>query len=97
MASRPIVPLASAAGSAGLLAVLPLWCAIALVTIGSALTASRVIVTQIIRLRAADKITTSEHTLRLLEIEDDSRRISSRSERRANPSRHSEGVIAPER
>jgi len=68
---NPIALLASAAaGATGLLAVLPLWCLITLVATAIVLTATRVIVTQIIRLRATDKITTSAHALRLLEIED---------------------------
>lgn len=73
MGFNPIALLASAAGgAAGLLAVLPLWCVIALVATGTVLIALRVIVTQIIRLRATDKITTSAHALRVLEIEDGS-------------------------
>lgn len=70
MSSNPVVLLAPAAS---MFPVLPPWCVITLVIIGTVLTAIRVIVTQIIRLRATNKITTSEHALRLLEIEDSPR------------------------
>jgi hypothetical protein len=69
MGSNPIALLAYAAG-ASLLAVLPLWCVITLVVVATALAATLVTVTQIIRLPANSKITTSAHVLRLLEIED---------------------------
>jgi hypothetical protein len=49
---------------------LPSWCLLALVGVSVLLTATQVIVTQIIRLRASGKITRSQDALRVLEIED---------------------------
>jgi hypothetical protein len=73
MGSKPIALLASAAGGASLYPVLPLWCVITLVLTAVSLTAIQAIVTQIIRLRASNMITSSSHALLLLEFEDDHR------------------------
>ncbi|AUI58204.1 hypothetical protein [Amycolatopsis sp. BJA-103] len=62
-------PSASTAGIAGLSGILPMWCVIAIVLTGLVLVVLKVIVTQIIRLRASSRITTSAHALRVLEIE----------------------------
>ncbi|WP_409496075.1 hypothetical protein [Amycolatopsis sp. cmx-11-12] len=74
MGSKPIVLLASAAGGAALLRALPVWCVVAVAVVAAATTVARVIVTQIIRLRASNKITTSAHALRVLELENGTRR-----------------------
>jgi len=49
---------------------LPSWCFLALIGVSVVLTATQVVVTQIIRLRASGKITHSQDALRVLEIED---------------------------
>lgn len=64
MGSRPITLLTASSGGAVL--VVPTWCVITLVLIAAALTALRVVVTQVIRLRASAKITSSAHALQLL-------------------------------
>lgn len=69
MGSKPITLLTSTVGGAALLPALPLWCVITLALVAVALIAARVTVTQIIRLRASARITTSEHALRVLELE----------------------------
>jgi hypothetical protein len=48
---------------------LPTWCTAVVVIASVVLAAIRVIVTQIIRLRAERKITTSAHALRVLRLE----------------------------
>ncbi|WP_410658317.1 hypothetical protein [Amycolatopsis sp. lyj-112] len=74
MGSKPIALLTSAVGGAALLTTLPAWCLVTVALVALALTAARVIVTQIIRLRASNKITTSAHALRVLELENGTRR-----------------------
>lgn len=51
-----------------LLGILPLWFLITILAVSVALTATQVIVTQIIRLRASTKINTSAHALQVLTI-----------------------------
>jgi hypothetical protein len=68
-ALAPIAPPAFGVPAA-LLGVLPAWCLPALVGVSVLLTATHVVVTQIIRLRASGKITRSQDALRVLEIED---------------------------
>jgi hypothetical protein len=55
---------------AGMLHPIPLWAVLVVVGPGVVLTAVQVIVTQIIRLRASARITSSRDALRVLEIED---------------------------
>ncbi|OXM44854.1 hypothetical protein [Amycolatopsis alba] len=75
-----LAPLASAAENAGLSGVLPPWCAITIVITGLLLVSMKVVVTQIIRLRASRRITTSAHALRVLEIEGTRRSRSQRTQ-----------------
>ena len=49
---------------------LPAWCLLVLVVVSVLLTLTHVIVTEIIRLRASERITRSQDALRVLEIED---------------------------
>ena len=58
---------------ATLLGILPLWFLITILAVSAALTAIQVIVTQIIRLRASTKITSSAHALQLLTVKDTTR------------------------
>lgn len=67
MGFKPIALLSSTAGGAALLPALPLWCVITVALVAIALITFGVTVTQIIRLRAIDKITTSAHALRVLD------------------------------
>jgi hypothetical protein len=67
---------------AALLGILPLWFLITILAVSVALTAAHVIVTQVIRLRASTKITTSAHALQLLTVE-----ATARTTRRARPPR----------
>lgn len=83
MNSKPMTLLVCSSTGASLLAGLPLWCVITLAMATTALTATRVIVTQIIRLRATSKITRSAHALRLLEIQDNPRSLPTRQSRDA--------------
>jgi hypothetical protein len=55
---------------AGVLHLLPIWGILVVVGAGVVLTALQVIVTQVIRLRASARITSSRDALRVLEIED---------------------------
>jgi hypothetical protein len=49
---------------------LPAWALLALLGVAAALTAVQVVVTQVIRVRASGRITSSKDNLRVLEIED---------------------------
>ncbi|WP_145926842.1 hypothetical protein [Amycolatopsis orientalis] len=69
MGPKPIALLTSAAGGATLLSALPAWCVVTMALVAAALTAAQVVVTQVIRLRASNTITTSAHALRVLELE----------------------------
>ena len=73
-------PTRSTRRAGALLGILPLWLLIAILMVSVALTAIQVIVTQVIRLRASTKITTSAHALELLTVED-----TVRSTRRPRP------------
>ncbi|AIG77351.1 Putative membrane protein [Amycolatopsis japonica] len=72
MGSKPIALLSSAVGGTALLPVLPVWCVVTVALVAVALAAVRVIVTQVIRLRASSELTTSAHALRVLELENGS-------------------------
>jgi hypothetical protein len=67
---------------ATLLGILRLWFLIAILAVSVALTATQVIVTQVIRLRVSTKITTSAHALQLLTAE-----ATARCTRRTRPPR----------
>ncbi|MFD6072754.1 hypothetical protein [Amycolatopsis lurida] len=73
MSTKPITLLTSATAGAALCAALPAWCAVIMALTAVALSATQVIVTQVIRLRASNKITTSAHALRLLEAHSSTR------------------------
>lgn len=49
---------------------LPGWCLVVLTGVSVLLTAAQVVVTQVIRLRASEKITRSQDALRVFELED---------------------------
>jgi hypothetical protein len=68
----------------GVLQLLPVWAVLTVIGIGMLLASVQVIITQIIRLRASKKITSSRDALRALEIEDLPRgQLRSRTGRRA--------------
>jgi hypothetical protein len=55
---------------AALAGILPSWAQLALLTISALLAAAQVVTTQIIRLRASNRIARSQDNLRILEIQD---------------------------
>jgi len=67
-----IVSIAPAASTvpAVLSGAVPAWCVLTLLGVSTLLTTTHVVVTQIIRLRAINKITRSQDALRVIEIED---------------------------
>jgi hypothetical protein len=65
----PIAP-AAITVPAVLSGALPTWCLLALLGLSVLLTVAHVLVTQLIRLRAINKITRSKDALRVIEIED---------------------------
>ncbi|RSN34669.1 hypothetical protein DL990_13615 [Amycolatopsis sp. WAC 01416] len=73
MSTKPITLLTSATAGAALYSALPAWCAVIVALAAVTLTATQVIVTQVICLRASNKITTSAHALRLLEAHNNTR------------------------
>lgn len=74
---------------ATLLGILPLWFLITILAVSAALTATQVIVTQIIRLRTSTKITSSADALKLLTAGD-----TTRSPRRARLPRSQQRSIS---
>jgi hypothetical protein len=68
-ALAPLAPLLTGVPAA-VAGALPVWALIALLGVSALLAVAQVVTTQIIRLRASNRITRSSHNLRVLEIED---------------------------